>query len=57
MLKCIGEGVNCASELCINFPMVFNPLLEFTLNLQTCFLLALSYFVVSSVCSGGNSGS
>lgn len=57
MLKCILEGVSCASELCINFPTVFKPLLQFTLNLQTCFSLALSYFVVSFVCSGGNSGS
>lgn len=31
----------------VNVPTVLNPLLEFTLNLQTCFSLALSHFVVS----------
>lgn len=48
MLRCTGEGVNRASKLCINFQTVFKPLLEFTLNLQTCFPLALPYFVVFS---------
>lgn len=49
MLKCAGEGVNRASKLCIGFQTVSKPLLEFTLNLQTCFPLALSYFVVASL--------
>lgn len=50
MLKCILEGVSCASELCINFPTVFKPLLQFTLNLQTllfpCIVLFCSLFCV-----------